>query len=177
MPGAVFQAGDRVDLHTVEEEDLDVFARAHSDPDVRVPLAIDAPENRDALEERFEEEISDDETVHLLACVDGEAVGATMFVRVHESHGTAELAYWVLPEYQREGYGSEAVSLLLEYGFDELRLNRVQAHCLATNEPSRGLLESLGFEQEGRSRERQFQGGKYVDTLQYGLLADEWRGA
>ncbi|MEF8839158.1 MAG: GNAT family protein [Haloarculaceae archaeon] len=177
MPGPVFQAGDRVDLHTVEEDDLDAFARAHNDPDVRVPLAIDSPENRDDLEERFEDEISDDENVHLLACVDGDPVGATMFIRLDESDGNAILAYWILPEFQGEGYGTEAVSLLLDYGFHELRLHRVEAHCLATNDASRGLLETLGFEREGRSRDRQFQHGQYVDMLQYGLLAEEWRDA
>ncbi|MFW6435144.1 MAG: GNAT family N-acetyltransferase [Halovenus sp.] len=61
MPGATFLTGERVALHTVEEDDLDAFARAHSDPDVRLPLNIDSPENREALEEFFEETISDDE--------------------------------------------------------------------------------------------------------------------
>ena len=100
-----------------------------------------------------------------------------MFFRIDESAGAAKLAYWVLPEYQGEGFGREAVSLLLEYGFDELRLNRVGAHCLASNEASSGLLESLGFEREGRRRERHYVDGEYVDALGYGLLATEWRDA
>jgi RimJ/RimL family protein N-acetyltransferase len=219
MPGPVFQSGARVSLHTVEEQDLDLYARAHADPDIRVPLTIDDVQNRDGLEELFEEDISDDDNVHLLATVDHETattvadevsvarlldltsedeesdgsgavtdeseadedrrvpVGAVIFISVDESAGTASLAYWILPEFQGEGFGSEAVDLLLEYGFDELRLHRVQAHSLATNEGSIGLLESLGFEPEGRSRERQYLDGEYVDVLRYGLLEDEWRGA
>ncbi|MFB6188852.1 MAG: GNAT family N-acetyltransferase [Halapricum sp.] len=174
MPGPVFQSGERVNLHTVEEEDLDAFARARSDPDLRLPLCIDSPANRDALETFYEETISDDEGAWFVAAVDDETVGAVMFTAVDDSDGVGDLAYWILPEHQNEGYGREAVSLLLDYGFEELRLNRAQADILATNEPSRGLLESLGFSQEGRFREAAFQAGTYVDVLRYGLLADEW---
>lgn len=176
MPGPTFQSGERVSLHTVEEDDLDVVARARSDPDVRVPLAIDTPTNSDGIEEFFEETISDDEDgVHLLACVDEEVVGAMNFLDVDHTSGVANLAYWVLPEHQGEGYASEALSLVLEYGFDELRLNRVQADCLETNDASHGLLESFGFAQEGRFRDAEFLDGEHVDVLRYGLLAEEWR--
>jgi RimJ/RimL family protein N-acetyltransferase len=175
MPGPVFLSDERVTLHTVEEEDLDAFARARSDPDVRIPLSIDTPQNRDGFEEFFEETISDGEGYWFVASVDDETVGAVMFPEVRDSAGLGEMAYWILPEYQGEGYGREAVSLLLEYGFDELRLHRTQAACLATNEASRGLLESLGFELEGRFRDAVFQSGTHVDVLHFGLLADEWR--
>mgnify|MGYP000035352282 CR=1 FL=1 len=175
MPGPVFLSGERVRLHTVEEEDLDAFARARSDPDLRIPLCIDTPQNREGLEEFFEETISSDDGYWFVASVDEETVGAVMYPNVRESDGLGELAYWILPEYQGAGYGREAVSLLLEYGFEELRLNRIQADCVATNEASSGLLESLGFTREGQFREAVFQNGRHVDVRRYGLLADEWR--
>jgi RimJ/RimL family protein N-acetyltransferase len=225
MPGPVFQSGDRVALHTVEEEDLDAFLRARSDPDVRIPLRIERPGNSDTVEEFFEETVSGEDGYWFVVCpanesaretaaaatddaiageagagdaasddVDGQAgagdegdgqadddsppvIGAVMLPDVDESSGVADLAYWVLPEYQGEGFGGAGVSLLLEYGFDELRLHRVRADCLATNGASRGLLESLGFTQEGQFRDADFEGGRHVDVLRYGLLADEWRGA
>jgi len=176
MTGPVFLSGEHVRLHTVEEEDLDAFARARSNPDLRLPLCIDTPRNRDGLEEFFEETVSDGDGYWFVARVDDETVGAAMLPNVRESDGLGELAYWILPEYQGQGYGREAVSLVLEYSFDELRLNRAQADCLATNSGSRGVLESLGFTQEGRFREAVFQGGEHVDILRYGLLAEEWRG-
>lgn len=177
MPGPVFMTGDRVTLHTVEEDDLDHFARAHNDPDLRLPLCIDTPSNRDTIEEYFEETIADDDGVHLLVCADDDPIGAVMFGEVDHTSGVADLAYWILPEHQDQGYGAEAVSLLLEYGFDELRLNRVQAECLASNRASRGLLEALDFEAEGQFREAEFREGRHVDVLRYGLLASEWREA
>jgi len=174
MPGPVFESGDRVALHTIGEDDLDVFARARNDPDVRRPLTIDQPQNREALEDFYEDTISGKEGTHLLACVDEEPIGAVMLVNVDNAAGTGDLAYWLLPEFQGDGLGSEALDLLLRTAFRDQRLHRVQAEVLATNESSRGLLESLGFTEEGRFRDAQFQQGTYVDVLRYGLLADEW---
>ena len=177
MPGAVFQSDDRVALHTVEEDDLDAFARAHNDPDLRRPLGIETPANRDAIEDFFEETISSDDSVWFVVVADDDLRGSVTFTEVHESDGVGDLSYWILPEHQGEGYGHDAVALLLEYGFDELRLHRVRADCYASNDGSRGLLESLGFTQEGRFREAAFLDGTYEDVLRYGLLADEWEGA
>jgi len=176
MPGPIFRSGERVSLHPVEEDDLDVFARARNDPALRVPLCIDSATNREALEEFHEETISEGDGYWFVVTADGEATGAVMFPDVREGDGLADLAYWILPEHQGEGLGREAVSLLLEYGFAELRLHRVRADCLVTNEASRGLLESLGFSREGRFREAVFQDGAYADVLRYGLLETEWRG-
>lgn len=175
MPGPVFQSGERVTLNTVEEEDLDAFARAQSDPDVRKPLGLVSPRNRDSVEEFFEERISDEDSVWFAVVAD-ELVGAVTLPEVHESRGVGDLSYWLLPEHQGEGYGSEAVSLLLDYAFDELRLHRIRADCYATNEGSIGLLESLGFSQEGRFREAAFLDGTHEDVFRYGLLAREWEG-
>ncbi|QSG08271.1 GNAT family N-acetyltransferase [Halapricum desulfuricans] len=175
MPGPTFQSGERVSLRPVEEDDLDAFARARSDPDLRVPLCLDTQQNREALEEFHEETISGGDGRWFVVSADEATVGAVMFPDLREGDGVADLAYWILPEHQGEGFGREAVSLLLEYGFEELRLHRVRADCLATNDASRGLLESLGFSREGRFREAVFQNGTYVDTLRYGLLESEWR--
>lgn len=176
MPGPVFQSGDRVTLNTVEEEDLDALARARNDPDLRVPLGIERPGNREIVEEYFEETISSEDSYWFAVVVDGELVGAAILPDVDESHGVADLSYWILPEHQGEGYARDAVDLLLDYAFDELRLNRVQADCYATNDASKGLLESLEFTEEGRFRQAAFLDGQYVDVLRYGLLAAEWRG-
>jgi len=43
------------------------------------------------------------------------------------------------------------------------------------NDASRGLLESLGFSEEGRIRKDRFIDGEYADTIHYGLLREEWQ--
>lgn len=174
MPGPVFESGDRVALHTIETDDLDLFARARNDPDIRRPLTIDQPQNEQSLEDFFEDTISGKDGIHLLACVDEDPIGATMLFDVDNTAGTADLAYWVLPEFQGSGLASEALDLLFRTAFRDQRLHRVQADVLETNHASRDRLSSLGFTEEGRFRDAQYQDGDYVDVLRYGLLAREW---
>jgi RimJ/RimL family protein N-acetyltransferase len=68
-------------------------------------------------------------------------------------------------------------ALGLDYAFGHRRMHRVNARVLETNEPSIGLLETLGFAHEGTQREEKFVNGDRVDTRFYGLLADEWERA
>jgi RimJ/RimL family protein N-acetyltransferase len=112
--------------------------------------------------------------VTLLVCRDEEPVGFVALFDWSESSGRVEVAYWITPDNQGEGYGSEAVGLAVEYAFDERRFHKVVAHAHAQNDASRALLESLGFQQEGRRREHVFLDGEYVDSISYGLLESEW---
>lgn len=176
MPGGIFLSGDDVTLRPVEEEDLE-FLRDHSnDPAIRHPMTFDRPENLESWHERFED-MYDGDDVGLLACVDDEPIGYAMLFRVDESAGHAEIASWLAPEAQGEGYGTETAALLLDYAFDERRLHRVRARALDTNTASQRLLEKLGFTHEGVQRDEKYVRGEYVDTHFYGLLADEWSGS
>jgi len=70
-----------------------------------------------------------------------------------------------------------SVSRMLDWGFDELDLNRVEADIDPRNAPSARALERLGFTREGHLRERWIVGGEISDSWIYGLLAREWRAA
>lgn len=180
MPGALFLRGERVSLHTVEEDDLEFLNRNVNDPRVRRPLTSADPANMAQSEEFFEDVVSDDDGVHLLICVDGddgdpEPVGDIALFKVHDRTRWAEIAIAIAPEYWGNGYGTEASERLVEYAFDERNLHRLQARVMASNEASRRIWEKLGFELEGRLRENQFDGGEYVDTLYFGLLEHEYR--
>lgn len=180
MPGAVFLRGDRVSLHTIEEADLDLLNENVNDPRVRRPLTSATPRTMASTEEFYEDVVSDDDSVNLLICVEGddgdpEAVGDVALFKLHERTRWGELAIAIHPDHWGEGYGTAASRLLVEYAFDERNLNRVQARVMATNDASRRIWETIGFEQEGRLRENQFVDGEYVDTLYFGLLESEWR--
>lgn len=79
------------------------------------------------------------------------------------------------PDCWGQGLGSEAIELLLEHAFDELNLHRVELCVYATNKRGIACYEKLGFVHEGARREAMVVHGDYVDELQMGLLAREWR--
>ncbi len=93
---------------------------------------------------------------------------------MHVDHDRPGLAYWLLPDHHGEGYGREAVELVVEFVFRTYDVHGVNAAAYAFNDASRALLESLGFVEEGRAREDRFVDGEYRDAVHYGLLRREW---
>ncbi|WP_267639282.1 GNAT family N-acetyltransferase [Haloarchaeobius amylolyticus] len=175
MPGPVFTRGDRIELRTVEDEDLPHLQRLRNDPELRVfaggpPEPFDEPDT-----EGFLEWLREDDTMALLACIDGEYVGMVTLKRIQRPHDTADAGVHIAPDEQGKGYATEACSLVLDYAFDQLGLHKVGAYSFDFNEPSQALLEKLGFTHEGRRREERFANGEHHDVHYYGLLAREWR--
>lgn len=176
MPGVVFLTGDRIELRTVEDEDLAVVQRAYNEPAFQRGFLIDVPRNRNAIESRLERDVgAEDDDVYLLVCVDGAAIGGISLRDVSRDH--AMLVYWLLPEHRGSGHAREAAAVLLDHAFDSMGLHRVFAWTVDDNERSQAVLEALGFTHEGTYREHVFARGEYHDTDHFGLLATEWDGA
>jgi RimJ/RimL family protein N-acetyltransferase len=89
----------------------------------------------------------------------------------------ADIGYELDPRFWGQGYATEAVKALLDYGFDALKLHRVWAFCLAENEPSWRLMKRVGMRREGVLRQNVRLGGHWVDTYVYALLEEEWKTA
>jgi len=76
---------------------------------------------------------------------------------------------------RRQGYGAEALGLLLYYAFAELNLYRLNAVIQAYNFPAQVLFKAFGFHEEVRRRQALERDCQYWDLLHFGLLADEWK--
>lgn len=81
------------------------------------------------------------------------------------------LGYWMGQRHAGKGHMTEAVRGALNFAFSELALHRVEAACLPHNEPSRRLLERVGFRREGEARGYLRINGVWADHLLYGMLA------
>jgi len=176
MPGPVFLEGETVALRTIEEEDLPLLKRGVNDPDIWRLIGARNPVNGKQEREFFEEVVSDEDSIDLLIAVDSEGVGIVTLRPDNGVVSQAELGYWVVPDHQGQGYGKEAVSRIVEYGFTQRALHRIEARVFECNDASRGLLETLGFEHEGAWRHGTFLDGRYQDIHWYGLLDEEWDG-
>jgi RimJ/RimL family protein N-acetyltransferase len=74
-----------------------------------------------------------------------------------------------------KGYGSEALDMLLEYGFNEFNFHRIQLNVLEFNHSAIALYEKAGFVKEGLFREFVLRDKKRYDLILYGLLRNEWQ--
>jgi ribosomal-protein-alanine N-acetyltransferase len=72
--------------------------------------------------------------------------------------------------YAGQGYMSRAVRAAIAYGFEKQGLHRIEAACLPNNEPSKRLLERVGFRQEGYARAYLNINGQWRDHLLFALL-------
>jgi ribosomal-protein-alanine N-acetyltransferase len=84
------------------------------------------------------------------------------------------IGYDLARPYWRKGFMSEALHLVIHYGFSSLKLNRIQALVLPGNTASAGLLAKLGFREEGLLRDYAFFKGRYNDMLCFALLRRDY---
>jgi RimJ/RimL family protein N-acetyltransferase len=78
-------------------------------------------------------------------------------------------------EDRRQGFGSDALGLLLYYAFVEVNLYRLTANIPDYNHPAQNLFKGFGFREEVRRRQALQRDCCTWDLLQLGLLADEWK--
>jgi len=90
---------------------------------------------------------------------------------------SARLGYCLTDDAWGHGYATEAASALLQWAFDALDLNRVQAEADTRNAASARVLEKLGFVREGTLREDCVVNGDVSDSWVFGLLAREFSPA
>jgi RimJ/RimL family protein N-acetyltransferase len=87
----------------------------------------------------------------------------------------AELGWVLDPTYTGHGYATEAVRELLRYCFQDLSVHRVTANCFLDNDTSCRLMERVGMRREVRAvRESLHRSGRWLDTVGYAILEDEW---
>jgi RimJ/RimL family protein N-acetyltransferase len=98
--------------------------------------------------------------------------GAGMRIRDRENR-RAELGYVLRRDRRRMGYMTDAVRLLLAFGFG-MGLHRIEAVCRPENRGSARVLEKAGLEFEGRMRHVKLVRGELWGSLVYAALADEW---
>ena len=175
MPGPVFLEGKHVALRTVEESDLAYLQEQINNPRIWRTLGRQTPMNAEQEAEFFEDVVCEDEHVNLLIAEGETPVCSIGLHDVDSRSDTSEIGYWVDPEYHRMGYGSDAAARLVEYGFQQLGLHRIEARVFEFNDASQALLESVGFREEGVHRDAEFIDGEYQDVHWYGLLEGEWR--
>ena len=102
-------------------------------------------------------------------------VGWCSLTRWNPDSRSASMGYCFSDAAWGHGYATEAGRALLEWVFDTLDLNRVQAETDTRNAASARVLEKLGFVREGTLRENCIVNGEVSDSWVYGLLRRQWQ--
>ena len=98
-------------------------------------------------------------------------IGCCGLTYIDWKNGNAEISIYIgNKDWQRKGYASESLQLLLNYGFNELRLHRIYAIIFDYNKESIKLFEKNGFTFDGCIKESRYWDGKYHNELIYSVL-------
>ena len=108
---------------------------------------------------------------------DGTFVGWCSLTGWNPGFRSARMGYCLVEAAWGYGYATEAAGAVLQWAFDTLDLNRVQAETDTRNVASARVLEKLGFVREGTLREDCVVNGDVSDSWVYGLLRREWRAS
>lgn len=104
----------------------------------------------------------------------GLVIGSCGFHNWFEHHERAEIGYNLHPQFRGKGFMLEALRGIINYGFNKMRLNRIEAFIGTWNQASINVVNRLGFAKEGLLREHYKADGKIDDSLIYGLLKKDW---
>lgn len=86
---------------------------------------------------------------------------------------TGVIGYWCRRDDMRNGYTIEAINRILEFSFEDLKLNRVQASCMPENIAGLKTLEKAGFQKEGLARQYLKIQGEWTDHFIFSRLASD----
>lgn len=169
--------GCQIVLRAISLKDAKMLKELINDPDTEKMLGGSSfPVSLESQEKWI---LAQDGRTDVLRCIIAEkenedvGLGTVILSDIDYRNGTAQAHIKMDKNARKQGYGTDALKTILEYAFNEMRLNCVYANVLAYNEPSQKLFEKLGFQRDGILRSRVFKAGKHVDMYAYSLLKGE----
>ena len=171
--------GKLVYLRPAERTDVPLFVRWLSDARTTRNLALRSPISL-AMEERWFDELLEHhgrDRWHFVICRldDDRAIGALDLHEIDLTNGGAGLGIVIGdPADRGQGYGGDALDALIDFGFEDLRLERVWLEVYDGNPDARRLYERVGFVHEATFRNAFFRGGRYEDVHRLAILRSEW---
>ena len=162
--------------------DAEAFARYRSIPEVARYQSWEAPYSLDRarsfvgwMESHYPDERGEWYQLAIATRDDpGTLIGDCAFQARAAEPLIADIGYSLDPAVQGNGYGTEAITELVRYLFEDRTKHKVCADCDIRNEPSWKLLERVGFRREGEMHEAFWDGDGWASEYLYGMLASDW---
>jgi RimJ/RimL family protein N-acetyltransferase len=168
-----------VRVRAIEPSDWEYFFKRDNDSErSRFLNFLSPPVSQESIKawvlERSVKRLENDAYFWIILDNDDQLVGS---IHTHHcNHRTGCFSYDIdiAPEYQKKGYATDAIYMVLRYYFEELRYQKVNVNIYSNNPASVGLHEKFGFKLEGTIRRMVFSDGRFYDELWYGMTREEF---
>jgi RimJ/RimL family protein N-acetyltransferase len=174
--------GERVRLRATRDADLPLLAAWMTDPAIRITQSRSMLPNSETVAREFIAGWSTNKgsdagfSIETLADEPGLVGHIGLFgAEVKDRCGT--IGIFLGRPFLGRGYGTDAVRVIVGYGFRELSLHRIQLDVSAFNPRGIAAYRKAGFVEEGRRREAVRHEGRWYDEVTMSILANEWPGA
>ena len=178
--------GERIRFRALEKTDLPMYVAWLNDPEVRQGIILHNPLSQTEEENWYERMLKRPAEEHVMAIevrlpdereeeAKWKLIGSLAFENIDKRIAAAEFGILIGDKnYWNQGYGTEAVRLMVQFGFNTLNLNRIFLHVYESNPRAIRVYEKAGFTLEGRERQAQFKDGEYVDILRMSMLKSDY---
>jgi ribosomal-protein-serine acetyltransferase len=112
---------------------------------------------------------------HYALICDGEIVGMVSFNSVEKLNRSATMGYWLAKSQTGRGLMTAAVKALIDEGFQQLELNRIQARVATDNHRSQAVCDRAGLKKEGVLRQAEWLYDHFLDMTVNSVLRNEWK--
>jgi len=169
--------GPRITLRAVTRDDLPRYVTWLNDVEVVKHLTIYIPFNLDDETDWYEKQRKDQSVVNFaIDTENGKHIGSIGLMKIDAKNQNAELGIVIGDKEEwGKGYCTEAIGLLLGYGFDTLNLNRIFLRVDTDNPGGLKCYRRCGFITEGEMRQVIFSGGKFINQYLMSVLRNEYR--
>ncbi|MGK5506961.1 GNAT family N-acetyltransferase [Brevibacillus formosus] len=173
-----FLEGERVFLRPIGTEDTELYFRSLFNKETRMLTGTQRHFTLEQIHQYIANKGQDSSSVLLLICLceNDQVIGDVQIGDIDPKNRSAFIRISIDQNaYQGKGYGSEALVLMLDYGFGILNLHRIELNVFAFNKRAIHTYEKLGFQREGVQRQALYYNHAYHDSILMSMLADEYR--
>lgn len=164
----------RLRLRGVRQEDFESYCEMRKDKELFRYFAYPAQESLEVMEPEFKRLLEPCADMAICLRESDEFIGKISYHNVSVQNQRCEIGYLLATPFQGKGLMFEAAEAFINYAFNELNMNRIEADIDPRNVASRKLLERLRFQKEGHMPERWIVDNEVSDTDFYGLLKKNW---
>jgi UDP-4-amino-4,6-dideoxy-N-acetyl-beta-L-altrosamine N-acetyltransferase len=166
--------GKKVILRALEKEDLTHCVRWINDSEITKGLGIIFPISQYEEEKWYENYVKDEKNKIFAIETEKTYIGNVGLHDIDWINRKALLGIMIgEKKYLSKGYGTDAITTLLEFAFDTMNLNKISLTVFENNQRAIRCYEKCGFTREGVMREDLFRDGKFHDTLFMSILKRE----